>query len=299
MTESEIKKVIGDIHLSVAGGNLPLRELPLGLSLLSLMYTTVSVNALDKQWGKREIFRKDISLLLHRLVCGDFQIDNEGSLCRKADILYTALVSLRDADLAVDESLEEKTLGLADAVLSEYFKGAEYLSDGREKEEDETFFRCMRLLLVCFYNIDSEEEEHPWMDYFRRKVRFGSDTVSGDGSWNSEISLAQAFSRIILLDMNSYMLLDGSKDDIVKKAFGYYCAALPEDNISLLLLAEKAARESVENLFPYNGEWKKDVLLKLENSLSLLPKNDPLYGEVFYELFYASLMGAITRLPEA
>jgi len=283
MTESEIRKTITKLHLSVEGGAVSQGDYPLCLKALSSVYAEVSINALDGDWGRRETFRKDVSRLLRSFVEGEMRTADL-PLERQAYLAEVSLSALRDTDLAVDSSLEEGVFGIADDVLSRYFE-ATLPKGSAAAEENETFFRMMRLLLVCLCGME-DGEEHPWLDFFRGKVAVWCSLVSEDGSW-SGIPVEQALWRITLLDMNSYILLDGSRDEVVKRAFSHYCSL--DGGISSLFLSARAATESPENLVSWGGEWEKGAFKALEGSLPALLEDSPLYEEVFSAVFTHSL----------
>ena len=194
--------------------------------ILTNLYNLVVLNALDDEFGNREMYRAKLDTLYGIL---RRHYGYRASFAAKAEILDAMISVASDGGLGIDEEKRAVNEHLADELISSYLDGFD-----KDSYNPEEFFAVMRLLLICMYGIVDEEDEdpHPWITFVRTKLAGWAEELNKDGYWQG-ISEVEALQRLRLLEMNSCMFVDESYDKEIQQGYVHYCVGrdLP-DNLS-------------------------------------------------------------------
>jgi len=229
MTVNELKAILPELQFLRFDPKSSDARLFAYLRTYAAVHNLVFVNALDEEFGARTLYREKLDLLYglfrHRYA-------RRSSVAIRAELLLAMFSILRDVDFTVDRRKEGGCIRLADRLVSEY------LADFRKMPvNSDELFGIMKLVLVCLYGMVEEAGEpvHPWLAFFRENLAEWAEELCTDGHW-SGLSKYEALQRMQLLEMNSYMMLDGRYNEEIRAAYDFYCSpqVVPHDNTAIL-----------------------------------------------------------------
>ncbi len=241
--------------------------------IFTALHQLVFLNGLDDEFGDREIYRTQLDRL-YDMLCQRYSVRT--SFMAKAFLLEAMISIVSDSGSLVDERKRATYEHLADELVSSYLDSFREEIYGKDE-----FFSVMKLLLICMYGVDEEEEEepHPWMTFIREKFAVWAKELNEEGYWPG-ISDVEALQRLKLLDMNCYMFLDERYDEEIRQGYVYYCAGreLPDkvsetlsaDILRSYVLQYEFIRQGSFNLWEHAGHLDRIVQV-LETYADRLP----------------------------
>ena len=185
--------------------------------IYAALYNLISVNALDKEYGDRNIYRKKLQSLFSYLLCR-YKEQPGIALCAKT--IDTMLYILHDTDCIYNQQKNIICFNLFGELTEKY------LSDFDETCYDHNaLYEIMRLIYEFLsWLIPKDAKNDPWLEFNRHWVTAWASELDRNGTWKN-INDKEALQRIILMSMNSYMLLDNRYDDTIHSAYSYYCVS--------------------------------------------------------------------------
>lgn len=217
MTTQELKRYLRGLQNRRIDDGWSDASLIAHVRIFTNLHKLVVLNALDDEFGSREMYRAKLDTLYEVL---RRHYDFRTSFVVKAVILDAMITVVNDGGLILDEEKRAVNEYLADELISSYLDGFD-----KDSYNPEEFFAIMKLLLICMYGIVDEEDEepHPWMRFARERLAVWAEELYKDGYWQG-ISDVEALQRLRLLDMNSCMFVDESYDKEIRLGYVHYCA---------------------------------------------------------------------------
>lgn len=219
MTVYEFKKQLAELRAKKFYG-LNNQQVYTYIRIYYSIYIMVSVNALDEEYGDRNIYvRKMESLLkiLHR------RYDKSQDTVEKIQMLYMMFFLLDN--ITCKYNCEEYLNRGADII-------DEYLATNRDTMTYEDQYQLMRLIFIEWYGLveDDDTDTPASLTYARDQIKTWASELSTDGSWHN-IDTIQALRRIVLISFNSTIMLDDSYDTQLEAAYNHYCMQLLPETI--------------------------------------------------------------------
>lgn len=128
------------------------------------------------------------------------------------DRLCAAYDRLGSSSFIVDFRAMDRWQARAEQVMEDCFAPAE--SDSRMSV---ALCRC----LTCYFYQPCPDRDDEWYAYLMATANAWAASLSPDGSWEG-LPLTEALDRIEVLNRISYMQLDHSRDDVLRKAYNHY-----------------------------------------------------------------------------
>ena len=271
MTVSELKAILPQLQ-SLRFHTVSDEGLIVYTRSYAALYNMVSVNALDDEFGAREIYRKKLDSLFASL---SRRYGNLQGIGLRAEAVDAMLHILNGTGCIVGRQKRDLCFGLFDELTKSY------LFDFDETACDHNaLYGVMRLIyqFLCWL-VPEDAENDPWLGFARNRVAAWATELHENGEWKG-IRAEEALQRIILMSMNSYMLLDSRHDAIIQKAYSYYCISrqlqfcrtteLTADEIRYYILIYDAIQQSSVN-DPGSRKYLNDLAGLLE--VQRMPKS--------------------------
>ena len=126
--------------------------------------------------------------------------------------LCAAYDRLDSSSYLVDFRKMDRWYALAEQVVQDSFAPA--ASDERVRT---ALCRC----LTCYFYQPSPDRDDPWFTYLTATADAWATAFSPDRGWDG-LPLAEALDRIEVMNRISYMLLDRSRDALLRRACDHY-----------------------------------------------------------------------------
>lgn len=194
----------------------------------------------DDAAGKRSAILYRIERLFDECVSRCRGCDDSGRLGRFAPLLYRlaspCLMPVKDERLCSCDTVAEHLVDLW--VKQESFSW----------EEDHG---AMRAVIELTSMLDKPEREcDPAFRKYRNVLSLWNATLSGTHTWDDNTSDTEALGRLVIMNLNSATLPDGTSDDSLSQSYLYYKRKLGDGNIplsALFLLLELELENRITN----------------------------------------------------
>lgn len=217
MTSDELKRMVPWLQGLRLDGGTGDSALFSCVRIYTSLHRLVSLEALDGEFGGRELYRARLEGLCALLRC---RYPLRTSYGERAEILYALSTTINDNCLSVEGSVLAADDRLADALVTSYME-----KYGKGDSGTDGFFSVMRLVLSCLYGIEEDdgEEVHPWLSFLRGRFSAWADEMDGDGRWRG-VPEVEALERLTLLEMYGTLFPEGSYDDVFRRGYACYCS---------------------------------------------------------------------------
>ncbi|MEG2062015.1 MAG: hypothetical protein RRY33_09205 [Alistipes sp.] len=232
MTPAELKALIPILHTQKFAGQSDAALLAL-VRIYAALYNMVATNALDEEYGAREIYAKKLAALFDAL-CR--RTAKQTNVAQRAELLYAMFYIVRGTTLGGDPKREERCFELANELLSDTLSGATIATLPLAAST----YPLLKCLAVYLYPCPAEDD--PWLLIFKQQISAWASELDATGHW-PQLSTAEALQRLILLSMHSYMFLDESHDDAIRLAHTAYCTLASIDKQAATGVAENGVAE--------------------------------------------------------
>lgn len=244
------------------------------------LYRLEAVNPTRKESGKRGEFIRKVNLLFETLFEKTLHTRDLAERSRLLSILFSLVYGTACAS---DTEKDNRCRTALVSLMQEYEEVQEISATDCIKEEAMTgICRC----LTDFFSPSPEgDEADGWFLLLKTILAKWAGTLSDDGNWK-DVSDNIALERIEIMNRNSFMLLDSSYDEQIRRAYCRYSRDIllrqttnPTEltNLSVLGLLYEGAMQ--ENVYEADRETAKEIVDRMSEGYghSSLGSDERLY----------------------
>lgn len=169
--------------------------------------------------------------------------------CLLLSELYTLM---GETDYLVNPRKQEAWDTMTDEVLDAFFSLPAPASPV-------TVAAACRCLLDLFY-FGAPDDDDAWWQYLKSTLSAWASACSETDGWGSSVSLSEALERVELLNRYSYMYLDRTFDDVLRRAYRFYTGRAA----GCLDSCPPSVLGSLYSLALAGNAWKADRTLALQ-----------------------------------
>lgn len=223
----------------------------------------LAAGSIGDEYGRCEIYRQRSNDVLKRLMK---LYDAKDAVTRRGDILHGIFGILYNTTGYVDRKNEVRCNEWTDEFVCRYIE--DFRKDNYNNDE---LYAVIRVLLLRMYGVvEKDVFFESWKGFINSIFVEWIAKLSSSGRWE-EVSENEVLQRLIMLNMNSYMLLDSCYDETIMKVYSAYCR-----NISL------PTGDVADEVILMRMYWLFEV-----ESMLFLPDADKALSERVAEIFYA------------
>ncbi|MEG1886311.1 MAG: hypothetical protein RR182_08540, partial [Alistipes sp.] len=151
MTSAELKALLPTLHDQEFAG-LGQEALLAYVQIYAALYNMVSTNALDEEYGRREIYARKLDGLFDAL-CHCYATQTQ--FAKRAEMLYAMFYIVHGTTIGGDPKREERCFELADSLLNDWMSEdglpSERLSGNARHQPDAAFHSLLKCLAIYLY----------------------------------------------------------------------------------------------------------------------------------------------------
>lgn len=179
------------------------------------VYNLVTTGDFEEEYGEGEKYLQRSYSIVEILMQ---HYENEYDRAKRGEILLGLFYQLHGTEAVADSEQEAKCYALAADYIEEYLKrygAGDYTSDEQ--------FVAVKIMFVCLYGVVADEDKDmcEWYEYIRKTLAGWVAEAGDNGRW-SDVPVREEIQRLILLNMNSYILLDDQYNGLIGKMLKVY-----------------------------------------------------------------------------